>query len=536
MAGGVGGGDKAKYSYLAKFSRSPTIEINIKRADDKEVSETLGRRLSFNLTTSQISALHLALGNVLRLINEKDDNPPKMIKVFEKTKGTRVKNKEKISDIELDSVKGGGKIVDLTRNSIYSYEAIICDVSTVITFRLIEGGKRARVTFGKYSLFAEPATFKELNVLFVVMGDFLGKIRAKFLKGLQVFKIISVDEKSKIECYLEAGDDDDDEDVEVISGSENGDDWADGGKTELGNGMVIDVDDDEDESVSDCDGGSQAGCGNLTNKKRKGARIWPLFPGESSVCLSRKNWMDSVEVSDGIFGLIDKIRCNDSEILIKSFNVHIIKKTLVRMVPELWANDELVDWGLRYFASYSTGEGSQSYGQLTVCHPHGQKLTLIFGLFYMAKMLESNFEIETFERWFGGLADRFLAAPKWCMPVNVTETHFFFMVVLVEEMRVEVCDSMRQDASFYEKYFVVAKKTAEAAARYSGKTLSGKWSLTVDQTFPQQFDGHNCAFAMMCGIFDHLTGESISTSREDFVGLRKTLAAVMYREVPEKFK
>jgi hypothetical protein len=95
MAGGVGGGDgdNAKYSYLAKFSRSPTIKINIKRAEDKEVSETLGRRLSFNLTTSQISALHLALGNVLRLINENDDKPPKMIKVFEKTKGTRVKNK-----------------------------------------------------------------------------------------------------------------------------------------------------------------------------------------------------------------------------------------------------------------------------------------------------------------------------------------------------------------------------------------------------------------------------------------------------------
>jgi Ulp1 family protease len=151
----------------------------------------------------------------------------------------------------------------------------------------------------------------------------------------------------------------------------------------------------------------------------------------------------------------------------------------------------------------------------------------------MTKMLGS---IETFDRWFGGLADRFLAAPKWCIPVNVTETHFFFMVVLVEEMRVEVYDSIRQDAGFYEKYFAVAKKTADAAAHYSGKTLSGKWSLTVNQKFPQQHDGHNCAFAMMCGIFDHLTGESISTSREDFVGLRKTLAEVMYREVPESFK
>jgi len=103
-------------------------------------------------------------------------------------------------------------------------------------------------------------------------------------------------------------------------------------------------------------------------------------------------------------------------------------------------------------------------------------------------------------------------------------------------MRVEVYDSIRQDASFYEKYFAVAKKTADTAAHYSGKTLIGKWSLTVNQKFPQQHDGHNCAFAMMCGIFDHLTGESISTSREDFVGLRKTLAEVMYREVPERFK
>lgn len=516
-------GGRSEYSYSARFSRSPTIQIDIKKRGEHETT-ALGQKLSFNLTTSQIHALYLTIGNFFRRIAQS----PKRIKV--KIEGVLVNNKVKFFDEELDKIKGKTIIID--QPSIYSYEAEIHGVNTYIIFRLIEKKNKAQVTIGQSRIFTEPATFKELHVLFEALGDFLVKRNVICRDSVRVFKKISGTERSEIGYLLDS--DDSKDDADFSAGSENEGDWGDDCEKKPGNPKIVDVEASECESVSDGDEEVDDDV-ILTTGKRKRVKIWVPFPEESDKCVSRLEWMAGIDSRRNIFECIEGLRCKDQDILIDSFDIQLKKSDLIRMRPSRWANDNLIMWGLGYFASISMGKKYLYHGQMLACHPHGHSPTLIFGLFYMANMLR-GFDDRTFKRWYCALTDSLLTVRKWCMTVNVEEAHFFFMVVWLDKRQVEVYDSIRENPDYYEKYFDVAKKTVQAAARLSEKLLEGDWSLIVNQEFPQQNDNHNCAFAMLCGIYDQLTGESKATNRREYVEIREKLAEVMYEIVPEKFK
>jgi hypothetical protein len=430
---------------------------------------------------------------------------------------------------------------------------------------IMDTRRRIRILVGiedKNAIFQRNPIFKELRVLFLAIGDMLSNYEQD--NNTVTVKRIAGNIKSKIGYES----DDDDEESAFSSGNDNGHDLIKGDESGENDSIqpaphqvntkatiteetdtikedlqpaqkVIEVIDNDkpttDLTIEVTDDDKADNTPTLPVTRRNREPHTPPFPTESSQCATRRIWARSIKPIENIFRCIKHICINDDSIIITTFNCQITLGKLKTIIDGELAAGSVVEWGLQYFSQYCAGVAhTVFYEHVFACHPKQQLLTLIFDLFVMDAEILHTFDQNNFNQWFPGID--LLQAPRWFVPINHQKIHYFFMVVDPHEKKVTVYDSVKQTADIYDKYFLGVQNWARLAAKNSKTGSSDKvWSLKIDNDFPQQDDGHTCAFAMLCGIYDQLAGDSTG-SIDEAIDLRKKLAHVMYSDVSPRMK
>ena len=161
-------------------------------------------------------------------------------------------------------------------------------------------------------------------------------------------------------------------------------------------------------------------------------------------------------------------------------DIKIIGKDLKTLSPGTWLNDTVID----LFFSLLDHQQELLYkdSKRTNC--------LFMRTAFMHFLMSEGYTYSRVQRWTNNV-DIF-SFSKIFIPVNVTGTHWFCMVVFMEEQRIEVFDSLQ--GTYLDHLVVVFRYLSDEHQRRKGKALEGKWKLFTfsERNIFMQFNGHDC--------------------------------------------
>jgi len=201
------------------------------------------------------------------------------------------------------------------------------------------------------------------------------------------------------------------------------------------------------------------------------------------------------------------------EVLIAKFDITIYKGTMLRLLPNAWINDDIVDFYMKLLQQYADKIAKTNY---------------YFSSMFMGKLLEDGkYDFDKVKKWKDQQKIKsFDWYNKIFFPINISNSHWVLICADRSKLTLTYYDSLGNDGDLYldciEKYF----------KEYS---RNDKWTrVNIPNDQPIQMNGCDCGiFALMTA--DFLTSDlSINYIKQDGIDFlrRKICSSILAGELP----